>query len=132
MGQCSHIIVDNCCGNGYCERGESSICADDCGPFSLDTPDIEMYYNGLYGFVFELNALNTIQISGLSFYADGSGTATVYTVAQSYSGIETDSSSWTQIFSGSVTGGEKLVTCFSQEEGAILNVSTSLFRWILS
>ena len=70
-----------------------------------------MYYYGLYGFVFDLNAINSIQISGISFYVDGNGTATIFTAAQSYSGIETDSSQWTQVFSGSVTGGEKIPAC---------------------
>ena len=122
-GVCAYTTIDNCCGNEYCEIGESSSCTDDCGPFTLSTPDHSSYYHGVVGFVFDLNAINDIQISALSFYVGGnsgasaSGTVTVFTAAQSYSGIETVSGSWTEKYSGTVAGSKDFLSCHKHFHG---------------
>jgi hypothetical protein len=54
--------------------------------------------------MFDVEAINDIDISSISFYPYSSGTITVFTAARTYSGIETDSQSWTQIYTGSATG----------------------------
>ena len=47
-----------------------------------------------------LQAIGDIDVSAITLYPYADGTVTVYTAARTYSGIETDSSSWTQVYSG--------------------------------
>jgi hypothetical protein len=55
--------------------------------------------------MFDVEAINDIDISSISLNPIGSGTITVFSAARTYSGIETDSQSWTQIYTGSATSG---------------------------
>jgi hypothetical protein len=61
--------------------------------------------------MFDVEAVNDIDITSLSFLIYGGGTPSikVYTANQSYSSIATDSSAWTLIASGSVSIGSKLL-----------------------
>lgn len=100
-GICSNTFVSNCCGNGVCEIGELPGC-EDCGPFSISTPP-GTAYSGPYSFMFDVQAIQDIEISSISFQTFNSGTVSIFAAARSYSGIETDSSSWVQVFTGATT-----------------------------
>lgn len=103
--QCLNTLISNCCGNSICETGERPSCTADCGPFSISTPNPVIQYTGLYATMFDVEAINDIDISSISLNPIGSGTITVFSAARTYSGIETDSQSWTQIYTGSATSG---------------------------
>ena len=99
--QCINTLRNNCCGNLICEANESVACSD-CGPFvlsSLSTTQWELYG----GVMFDIEAINAVAISGLTFYFANDGpvscNADLYTADKSYIGIKYDRPSWTRLIS---------------------------------
>ena len=109
-GTCAITVEDDCCGNFVCEAGEQAC--PDCGPFELAAPACVGTCWIPSGLMFDVTAIDGINLIGLSFqvYSRNPGrvndVVTVYTASGSYNDHYNDRSSWTEVTSQSISAEE--------------------------
>lgn len=102
-GKCTNTIRNNCCGNFICEVGESNC--SDCGPFELETPSCSTCVTP-FGEMFDVQAIKDITLTNIKFrIRSGTNTITIFTAPGGYSGKERNPQTWSQIYTGTFSGG---------------------------